>query len=85
MYPSLIHETPRSFGSSLSQAVIGLQMAGAYVGTTLMPPLFGRLAAWFGFAILPVAVIVLLVCQLVLFETAVRVIERTGAGEISDF
>ena len=85
VYPSLIHETPRSFGSSLSQAVIGLQMAGAYVGTTLMPPLFGRLAAWFGFAILPVAVIVLLVCQLVLFETAVRVIERTGAGEISDF
>lgn len=44
VYPSLIHETPSNFGAGLSQALIGMQMAFAYVGTTLMPPLFGMLA-----------------------------------------
>jgi fucose permease len=53
IYPSLIHETPRNFGSEKSQAVIGIQMASAYVGTTFMPPLFGKIASYFGFNIFP--------------------------------
>jgi fucose permease len=43
VYPSLIHETPTSFGKEHSQEVIGIQMATAYVGSTFMPPLFGVL------------------------------------------
>ena len=43
VYPSLIHETPTSFGKEHSQEVIGIQMATAYVGSTFMPPLFGLL------------------------------------------
>lgn len=38
VYPSIIHSTPEHFGSDKSQAVIGIQMASAYVGTLLMPP-----------------------------------------------
>lgn len=45
IYPSIIHATPDHFGRENSQAVIGIQMACAYVGTTLMPPLFGVLSS----------------------------------------
>lgn len=44
IYPAIIHATPANFGAVNSQAVIGLQMASAYVGSTFMPPLFGLLA-----------------------------------------
>ena len=44
VYPSIIHATPLNFGAENSQAIIGVQMASAYVGTTFMPPLFGLLA-----------------------------------------
>ena len=44
VYPSIIHATPTNFGAENSQAIIGVQMASAYVGTTFMPPLFGLLA-----------------------------------------
>ena len=44
IYPSLIHCTPKLFGADVSQALIGVQMASAYVGTSLMPPLFGWLS-----------------------------------------
>ena len=53
VYPSMIHETPYRFGAERSQAVIGLQMACAYVGTTFMPALFGVLAARLGIGLLP--------------------------------
>ena len=45
IYPSMLHDTPRRFGAQNSQAVVGLQMAFAYVGSTLAPPLFGSLAS----------------------------------------
>lgn len=44
IYPSIIHATPANFGKENSQAVIGVQMASAYVGSTLVPPLFGLIA-----------------------------------------
>lgn len=43
IYPSLVHTTPGLFGQRESQTIIGYQMASAYVGSTLMPPLFGLL------------------------------------------
>ncbi len=43
IYPSIIHSTPDTFGAENSQAVIGVQMAGAYLGSTFMSPLFGVL------------------------------------------
>ena len=41
IYPSVIHSTPAHFGADKSQAVIGVEMASAYIGNCLMPPLFG--------------------------------------------
>lgn len=53
IYPSIIHSTPAHFGVGRSQAVIGFQMASAYVGNILMPPLFGFLAERVGLWLLP--------------------------------
>jgi len=44
IYPCIIHETPKNFGAENSQAIIGIQMASAYTGSTFMPPIFGVLA-----------------------------------------
>lgn len=53
IYPSIIHATPDHFGADKSQAIIGVQMASAYIGNCLMPPLFALIAARLGIALLP--------------------------------
>ncbi len=54
IFPCLLHETPARFGEKNAQALMGLQMAIAYVGLTFLPPLFGFLAASTSLALLPV-------------------------------
>ena len=44
VYPCIIHSTPEHFGADKSQAIIGVQMACAYIGSCFMPPLFGIIA-----------------------------------------
>lgn len=68
VYPSIIHSTPDHFGTDRSQAVIGVQMASAYVGTCFMPPLFGIIANTITVALLPVFLLVLLVLMAVTHE-----------------
>src|SRR5690606_7105119 len=48
IFPSLLHETPVNFGEQHSQSIMGMQMASAYVGITLMPFLFGKIANFAG-------------------------------------
>ncbi|WP_052297619.1 hypothetical protein [Leadbettera azotonutricia] len=45
IFPSMLQLTPSRFGAANSQKVIGLQMASAYLGLTLVPPLVGLIAA----------------------------------------
>lgn len=61
IYPCIIHSTPATFGEENSQAVIGVQMASAYCGSCLMPPLFGLLANHVTPALFPVYLLVLLI------------------------
>ncbi|MFD0704921.1 MFS transporter [Alloscardovia venturai] len=44
IYPSIIHSTPRIFGEENSQAMVGVQMASAYIGSLIAPPVFGLIA-----------------------------------------
>ena len=53
VYPCTIHETPRRFGEEASQVATGLQMACAYTGSTLMPPLMGVLSGALGLGVMP--------------------------------
>jgi fucose permease len=52
IFPSLLHETPTNFGEKNSQTIMGMQMASAYVGITLMPFLFGKIATITGYSFL---------------------------------
>lgn len=54
IYPSIIHSTPAHFGEDKSQAMIGVQMASAYVGTCIMPPIFGFIANHISVSLFPV-------------------------------
>jgi len=53
IFPSLMHETPNNFGAKNSQEIIGIQMAFAYMGSMLMPPLFGVIAEQTSYDLLP--------------------------------
>ena len=53
IYPCIIHSTPEHFGEEYSQALVGVQMASAYVGVCCVPPLFGLLANHIGAFLLP--------------------------------
>lgn len=48
IYPCIIHSTPDHFGAENSPAVVGVQMASAYMGSLVMPPLYGVLARYLG-------------------------------------
>ena len=68
IYPSLIHATPTSFGADKSQAVIGIQMAFAYIGVLALPPLFGVIADITSIAYLPIYITILFLVMLFSFE-----------------
>ena len=53
VYPCYIHATPARFGTNSSQAVMGLQMASAFFGSTLVPPVFGFIARRTTFGVYP--------------------------------
>lgn len=53
VYPCMLHETPERFGKAQTQKITGYQMAVAYTGTTLLPPLLGWIVAQTTVAILP--------------------------------
>ena len=77
IYPCIIHSTPANFGAESSGAIIGIQMASAYVGSTFVPPLFGLMGKALGFSILPVYLAVFAALMLVMTELTFR---TTGAA-----
>ena len=77
IYPCVIHSTPAHFGEENSQALIGVQMASAYVGVCAMPPLFGLIANHISTALLPaylaiIAVVMIIMCERLNRKSAAR-------------
>ena len=75
VYPSIIHATPANFGAENSQSLVGVQMASAYTGSALMPPLFGWMASRVGLGILPAFALVLLVGMFLSVQKQDRVLK----------
>lgn len=73
IYPCIIHSTPAHFGEDKSQAVIGVQMAFAYMGTLAMPPLFGVIANVINVALLPLYLFVIMIVMVVMHEALIKV------------
>lgn len=75
IYPSIIHATPANFGEANSQAVIGIQMASAYVGSTFMPPVFGLIANYISIRLLPFYVLLFIVLMYVMIRKTFRMVK----------
>lgn len=73
IYPCIIHSTPSNFGTENSGAIIGIQMASAYVGSTFIPPLFGLLGNSAGFEIMPLYLLGFFVLMIVMIELTFRI------------
>ena len=67
IYPCIIHSTPARFGADISQAIIGVQMASAYIGITTMPILFGLIADNISIHLFPLFLVIILVIMTVFF------------------
>ena len=74
IYPCIIHSTPNNFGADNSQAIIGVQMASAYVGSTFMPPLFGLIASVCGMWAMPVFIACFFILMTIMLETTNRLV-----------
>ena len=72
VYPAIQHMAPANFGRRHSAAVIGLQMASAYVGSTFMPLVFGYLQQAVGIGILPPLLLFFVLLNIVMLELAYR-------------
>ena len=72
IYPCIIHSTPDRFGAENSQALIGVQMASAYIGNILMPPLFGLIANWLGIFLYPGYLLTILALMVWMHEQVLR-------------
>lgn len=72
IYPSIIHSTPYNFGAENSQAIIGVQMASAYIGTLAMPPLFGYIANHISISLLPFYLILILALMFIMHKLMIK-------------
>lgn len=72
VYPCIIHSTPSHFGSNNSQAIIGIQMASAYMGSTFIPPLFGLIANHISIKLFPVFLLLFFIMMILMIETTYK-------------
>ena len=68
IYPCIVHSTPAHFGEDKSQAIIGVQMASAYVGTCIMPPIFGLIANYISVGFFPIFLLAILIVMAIMHE-----------------
>lgn len=91
IYPSIIHSTPDHFGADRSQAIIGVEMASAYIGSCVMPPLFGFLSRFLSISIFPIYLLAILLLMTGMHERlqkqtrkpAVQKRNKTGQSNLS--
>jgi len=81
IYPAIIHSTPVNFGRRNSQAIIGIQMAAAYTGSTFAPPLFGVISTWTGAWIFPPFLAVLVAVGLFMSERLNQLVAQRARAD----
>ncbi len=84
IYPSIIHSAPGNFGKEASQAVIGVQMAAAYIGTALSPPLFGVIASRIHIGLFPFFALFFAFMVLLMTELLNRTVAKRKAAGLKD-
>ena len=75
IYPCVIHSTPANFGADKSQAIIGVQMASAYVGTLAMPAIFGFIANHISVALFPFYLLIILLVMFMMHVKLLKIVK----------
>lgn len=78
IYPNMIHLTPHNFGKEMSQSIMGSQIAFAYIGVMLAPPMVGFVSGIFGIKIYPVLLAVLYVTMVIALKCFVGCLKKQG-------
>lgn len=76
IYPCIIHSTPTNFGRNNSQAITGVQMASAYLGSLIMPPLFGIIAQYVNISLYPMYILVLVSVMITMTQIMRHIVNR---------
>lgn len=83
VYPAIQHMAPTNFGEKYSASVIGLQMASAYVGSTLMPMVFGNLQQSIGIGIMPFYLLIFAVLNFWMLERTYAVLKNAKFTQVN--
>lgn len=78
VYPAIQHMAPTNFGERYSAAVIGLQMAAAYFGSTFMPMIFGNIQEVIGIGIMPLYLLIFAVINIGMLERTYTVLKKSA-------
>ena len=73
IYPCIVHSTPYNFGKENSGALIGIQMASAYLGSTFMAPLFGVIGKHLGFHLFPLYMAIFAILMIFMLEKTFKI------------
>lgn len=83
VYPAIQHMAPTNFGERYSAAVIGLQIASAYMGSTFMPMIFGNIQEKIGIGIMPFYLLIFAVLNIWMLERTYVVLTGTKYANFS--
>ena len=75
VYPNIVQDTPRNYGAENSQAVIGVQMAFAYIGSLCMPTVFGWIAEALGYGIMPAFTLAITLAMIALYNRQQKIVD----------
>ena len=78
IYPNMIHLTPHNFGKELSQSIMGSQIAFAYIGVMLAPPMVSLISGIFGIGVYPILLAVLYVIMIVALKVFINGLKKQG-------
>lgn len=78
IYPCMMHATPQHFGAVNSQALMGIQTASAYVGTALMPPLFGLIANHISISLMGLYLLAMLLFMIISHQKLTRICKKSA-------
>ena len=72
VYPTMLQQTPELFGTKYSASIMGLEMSAAYIGSAMMPALFGVIGRSFSMSLFPFYILVIFIIYVTVLELKVR-------------
>ena len=78
IYPNMIHLTPHNFGKEVSQSIMGSQIAFAYIGVMLAPPMVSLISGLFGIKVYPVLLALLYIVMVITIKCFTNRLKKQG-------